>query len=173
MLLSEMQDSTDYKLYCDLDGVLADFEAILDRVMSEKYSQHEYETDSKYRTKMWKMIHEYQKAGGELWYELPQLEAGKLWKHIKGHKPEILSATGDPVHKAEKQKHRWVAKHLGSDVTINLTRKAADKAKYADKQHILIDDKQKAIGPWVAAGGIGILHTSASDTIKQLAKYGL
>ena len=49
----------------------------------------------------------------------------------------------------------------------------ADKHEYAAPNHILIDDRDKAILPWREAGGIGILHTSANDTIAQLKELGL
>jgi hypothetical protein len=32
----------------------------------------------------------------------------------------------------------------------------------------LIDDRQKNIDAWIDAGGIGIVHVSARDTIEQL-----
>ena len=34
-------------------------------------------------------------------------------------------------------------------------------------------DREKNIKEWRENGGIGILHTSASDTIKQLKELGL
>ena len=51
----------------------------------------------------------------------------------------------------------------------------AEKQKYAKKNgvpNILIDDWKKNIVEWEAAGGIGILHKSASATIAQLKKLG-
>ena len=45
-----------------------------------------------------------------------------------------------------------------------------DEKKY-DK--ILIDDMEQTINEWNKGGGIGILHTSAADTIKQLKKLRL
>ena len=38
---------------------------------------------------------------------------------------------------------------------------------------ILIDDFASNIKRWEAAGGIGILHKNANDTIQQLKKLGL
>jgi hypothetical protein len=50
---------------------------------------------------------------------------------------------------------------------------AAQKAKFAAPNHILIDDMEKNITAWEAAGGIGILHKNATDTINTLKeKYG-
>ena len=37
----------------------------------------------------------------------------------------------------------------------------------------LIDDRKSNIDQWIASGGIGILHTSAADTIQQLKNLGL
>ena len=42
------------------------------------------------------------------------------------------------------------------------------KAAFAHKKAVLIDDRDKNIDCWVEAGGIGILHTTADNTIKQL-----
>ena len=46
--------------------------------------------------------------------------------------------------------------------------KSPDKAEYAHPYSILIDDREKSIDPWRTKGGIGILHTSAEETIAQL-----
>jgi hypothetical protein len=42
------------------------------------------------------------------------------------------------------------------------------KAKYATPTSILIDDSSGCIGPFIAAGGHGILHSHASETIRIL-----
>jgi len=47
-----------------------------------------------------------------------------------------------------------------------------DKQNYLKDHDILIDDREQNIQRWVEAGGIGILHTSAENTIRQLQKYG-
>ena len=50
---------------------------------------------------------------------------------------------------------------------------AKDKAQYASPNAILIDDRSKAIDPWVDMGGIGILHTNTNNTIEQLKQIGI
>jgi len=52
-------------------------------------------------------------------------------------------------------------------------RSAARKADFAGPNKILIDDRKDTIDAWNANGGIGILHTSASNTIKKLQELGL
>ena len=164
----------DYRIYCDIDGVLSDFAGKVSEMLGEPLIDGKYDTDPEYKKRMWKAVGKYQKEGGELWYELDLMpDAMELWNYIKKYNPEILSAGGNPQHKAEGQKHRWIAKHFGPNVKVNVTRLAADKAQYAAPNHILIDDKEKALGPWRAAGGIGILHTTAADTIRQLKDLGL
>ena len=49
----------------------------------------------------------------------------------------------------------------------------ANKQDYAKENSILIDDLKPTIDEWNAKGGIGILHTSAESTIKQLKELGL
>ena len=44
----------------------------------------------------------------------------------------------------------------------------SQKAAFAIEGAVLIDDREKNINAWVEAGGIGILHTSAANTIDQL-----
>ena len=164
----------DYKIYVDLDGVLADFVKGVAQLLDGGYSEEKYESDPKYRSKMWKAVEDYAKEGGKLWLELdPMHDAKQLWNYVKDYGPEILSATGNPEYGAAPQKLEWVAQHVDPNVKVNLTRKSADKAEYAAPNYILIDDKEKSIGPWKAAGGIGILHTSAANTIQQLKKLGL
>jgi len=171
-----------YKIFCDMDGVLVDFAGGVGRIMDVvlgyrlPYSEKLYETDQATRDMMWHVATEYQFThGGELWYDAqPMEDAFQLWEYISPHGPaEILSATGDPKFGGHDQKRRWVNNYLGEDVVVNTTIRAAEKAQHAAPNHILIDDKMKAINPWMEAGGIGVLHTSAEDTIRQLKEIGL
>ena len=49
--------------------------------------------------------------------------------------------------------------------------RAMDKHLLARPNHILIDDRQKNVDEWNAAGGIGILHTGDyADTMARVQK---
>ncbi len=176
MLLEEIERDTEgqknYKIFCDLDGVLADFVGGISRLLPE-YSDEKFLSDPKHRKEMWSAINKYSSEGGKVWGELDTMQdAQQLWNYIKKYDVEILTATGDPKYGAAQQKHIWVKKNFGN-VKVNIVRMSKEKAQYAAPNHILIDDMPKSINPWVEAGGIGILHTSAASTISELKKLGL
>ncbi len=173
MKLENLYKTNNYIIFCDLDGVLANFVKGVKELIPD-YTEERYNQDSKYRSKMWSAINKYSKEGGKLWAELDKMpDADKLWNYIKKYNPEILTATGDPKYGAGDQKLEWFPKNFGSGTKINLVRKSSDKAQYASPAHILIDDMSKSINPWKTAGGIGILHTSAAKTISELRKLGV
>ena len=47
------------------------------------------------------------------------------------------------------------------------------KRQYAAQNHILIDDYLDNIKEWREDGGIGILHVTVGQTIKELKQLGL
>lgn len=170
-----------YTIFVDLDGVLFDWHSAILKAIRDDfesdfvYDQTKYNTDRKYRDKMWKFISDYQKKHGPiLWRNLDLLpDAHVLWNYLKPYHPQILTATGQERYHAAEQKRAAVTQHFGSNVRVNTVQTAANKQQHAGPNRILIDDTPRAIQPWVAAGGIGILHTSAANTIKQLKELGL
>jgi hypothetical protein len=72
-------------------------------------------------------------------------------------------------------KRKWVKKHLGPVKEIYLVPRW-EKQKWAlDKDgnpNILIDDYIKNIKEWRDKGGIGVHHTNALNTIRQLKQLG-
>jgi len=174
MLLKEITEEQPqrYTIFVDLDGVLANFFKGVKTLVPD-YTEEKYEHDKKYKNKVWDIINKHGQSGGELWYDLEMLpDAHELWNYIKPYHPAILTASGTSVKSVGEQKRRWVKKHLG-DPVVHVVERAQDKQKFAGKTHILIDDKRKALDPWISAGGVGILHTSAANTIKELKKLGL
>ena len=155
-----------YKIYCDMDGVLSDFDKRFEEFGGMPPQQFEKE---KGKDQFWNLIDK--QVGVKFWAGMPWMPDGKeLWNHIKQYKPTLLSA---PSRENESRlgKRVWVKNNIPGTPLILA---AAEKKKnYARKNAILIDDRVSNINDWNAAGGIGILHTSTSSTLEKLAKYGL
>ncbi len=167
MQLIEIQQT--YKLYVDLDGVLVDFDKGMEQI---GFPRHVVETDRKAKAKFWQTVGAMAAKGQPFWGAMdPMADAMQLWNYVKKYSPEILSATGH-VGNAVAEKHEWVKHHLGN-VPTHLVKNSKDKAQFATATSILIDDRTKSIEPWLAAGGIGILHVTAAKTIEQLKELGL
>ena len=157
------------ELYVDMDGVLADFFGVWNKMMGVKH---------------WKDIPDIDKAlqkikdTDDFWINLPMTPNGKSLlnaiKKFKG-KYNILSAPlpGDP--NSEPQKRAWIKKHLGMfpPAKIIIDHNKAAYAKQADgTPNALIDDFGENISKWRSAGGVGIQHKDieVGDTISKLAK---
>jgi len=102
----------------------------------------------------------------DFWINMPWMKDGKkLWKYLKQYTTHILSSPSrDPMSRSGKKK--WCKRELG-DVHVYLSN---DKGTYADDRSILIDDREENITDWKKNGGIGILHKSASQTIKEIER---
>ena len=157
----------DYVVYSDMDGVLTDFEKRFQK-FSGGMLPSEYE--SKYgRNKFWDLIDN--QIGVKFWVGMPWMEDGKqYWEYISKYNPILLSSPSIN-NESRLGKRLWVKKYLpGTPLKLAY---AKNKKNYAKENAILIDDRKENINQWIEAGGIGILHTSASDTIKQLKDLGL
>lgn len=168
-------DTPTYTCFIDLDGVLANFSGKVAELMGFTLTEgDEISTHPKFEKKqMWKLIHNHD-SHTPFFYSLEEMsDAHELFDFILEYFDHddiaILSASGHTPVDAPQQKRRWVRKHFG-DYTSHIVAKSPDKAAYATPTAILIDDRDKSIDPWVAAGGIGILHKNAKDTIEQLKK---
>jgi len=79
-------------------------------------------------------------------------------------KVRILTATGKPhANSVAQQKIEWIQKYAERPVSMNFTQQAKQKGEFADRKHVLVDDRLKAIGPWVLNGGIGVRFKSVED----------
>lgn len=164
-LINILKEEIGYRIYCDMDGVLVDF----DRGYKELTGMLPFEAEqSSNVASFWEPINQ---AGAQWWAELKWMPDGKiLWNHIKKYNPPLLSAPSKE-QSSRIGKAAWVRRELPH---AQLILKPADqKQQYATPNSILIDDKQKNIDQWNQSGGIGILHTTAETTIKELQKLGL
>jgi hypothetical protein len=158
------EEETEYTIYCDMDSVLVDF----DLGYQELTGMTTQQADANGVEAFWDPI---SKAGAKFWITLQWMPDGKqLWDYIKKYNPILLSAPSRE-ESSKLGKRVWVKRELPGVKLI--LKYASQKQEYASPTSILIDDRQKNIDQWEAAGGIGILHTSTPNTIKQLQQLGL
>jgi len=149
-------------LYCDLDGVLADF----DKRCMEVFGQYPNSLNERY---MWATI---TKHHPHFYADLDWMPDGKeLWNVVKEYVPTILTGTPRSVKAARNDKLKWCAIELGEDVPV-IAGPTRDKPLYASPGAILIDDRVRTKAGWENAGGIFILHTSAKQSIEELKLHG-
>ena len=148
--LKEEQEKPPYKLYCDMDGVLTDFESRFDhftgmnpQVYEKKYGIEQF----------WHLIDN--KIGVRFWVGMPWMPQGqKLWEFIKPYQPDLL--TSPSRHDTSRLgKNLWTRNNLNPKPKV-IFAYSADKQRYANENSILIDDKKSNINEWAATGGIAI-----------------
>jgi cytidyltransferase-like protein len=148
-----------FKIYCDMDGVLVDFEDGYERLTGKNIRGNHVKGDDDF----WKPITD---AGVKFWTGLKWMPDGhELWNYIKGYNPELLSAPSRE-ESSKIGKFVWVKRNIPG--TKLLLKSAERKQDYATPNSILIDDRADNVQRWKDAGGIGIHHTSAANTIQQL-----
>jgi len=147
-------------LYLDMDGVLADF--------NKEYVKYDPEKADRKRFRSAVMDH-------NIFEKLDFMpDALQLIRHVsklQNIRVEILTSMGthepQQAHQAMCQKTAWLkAKNI--PYKANFVNNKAQKANYATPESILIDDSIGCISPFIAAGGHGILHVNASDSISML-----
>ena len=174
--LNENVDS-EYVIYCDMDGVLCDFDLGYEKLTGISTA----EANTKGKSYFWEL---FRKGAGknekDFWSNLPWQPGGReLWKAISPHTPNILSSPAidfslptdqqlsPEYNQAIQGKKEWISKNL-TNVGEEIFVPAVQKATFAAPNHILIDDLEKNITAWEANGGIGILHKNLPDTLKKL-----
>ena len=154
------------EIYCDLDEVLVDFIRGADAAVGGNFIK----ADKKTR---WNIINQVKGFWANMGWKP---NAKRLHDFIIRYNPHVLSAytARDPNSKIGKMK--WVKKNTGfKRANIHLVLRSQKQA-YAkskeEKPNVLIDDYDKNIKEWDAAGGIGILHTDVGKTINKLKSLG-
>lgn len=174
-----------YKVYCDLDGVLCDFDAGVRRISGRS-------PDELNMGHMWSIV-----TSADSFYEhLPWMSDGReLWNAIQHLSPDIL--TGVPRHwSARGDKAAWCRRELGMETnhvdmagsqrshTIVEGRKkegvvnvitcwSRNKHMESGIRTVLIDDRENLAREWEMRGGIFVHHTSTERTLQQLKDHGI
>ena len=165
-LIKEIVEEPKYKIFSDMDGVLTDFEGRFEKY-SDGLPPRDYEKKFG-KDKFWELV---DGEGVAFWVGMPWMSDGeRYWDYIKDYDTQLLSSPSRS-NTSRLGKRLWVRNNMPG-VKLTLAQ-AYLKKNYAAPNHILIDDRKSNIDEWRAEGGIGILHTSAADTIQQLKKLGL
>jgi len=170
-ILQEVQ-SQNYKIYVDLDGVIADFDSRYKHFTGLTPKEMDAQLITQYGDKKAKDIFwtKIDPIGPKFWSEMDFMsDAQELLDFLKPYSFKFLLSPSRSKT-SEEGKKQFVQKHFPNIELI--LRIASKKQEFSEPNAILIDDRDSNIEQWRAKGGIGILHKSASNTIKQLEKLG-
>ena len=149
------------QIFLDCDGVLADFDAAAIQI----FRQDPLEAEANLGTQgFWDHLRLHENFYGNL----PLVaDAMHLYRAVAHLNPILL--TGCPAGGwAEEQKVAWAAQHF-PDAEI-ITCRSKDKYRHMKGPgDLLVDDYLRYRELWEAAGGIFVPHTSAQESIRQLA----
>eukprot|EP00668_Euglena_longa_P031706 GGOE01040949.1.p1 GENE.GGOE01040949.1~~GGOE01040949.1.p1 ORF type:complete len:300 (-),score=58.71 GGOE01040949.1:116-1015(-) len=153
-------------IFCDLDGVLTDFECSVRELCGRPPEQCQ-------KDEMWSKLMAVKDGGPDGFYsQLPWTDDGPaLWEAIAPLDPIILSGCPKGTWAAQ-QKRRWCARELGPHVEVR-TCLAQQKCHHSCKGAVLIDDRLSLRSAWQARGGRFIQHTSTANTIVMLHQLGV
>lgn len=182
-----------YKVYCDMDGCLVNFEKGVRSLLKTGSSNLEKQI-------MWEGISRAPRWFEELEW---QMDGRRLWSAIKPLNPDILTGVPD-IKSSRVEKFNWCKRELGikeadahhvdmaadgldglddhqsvngnfprNDKTNIITCWSNNKFKEAMPNSILIDDRIDLRDNWEAAGGIFIHHVNTETTIRKLCELGV
>ena len=156
---------TPKRIFIDMDGVLVDFLAGVSDMLGRPLTSDDY-GHSEYDERKEELTNK------RLFRNLPPMvDYHELIGYVKhtGLPWEILTAAGAINRNiVVYDKNEWIKQYVDPYVVVTCTYSGTQKAVFAQKGNVLIDDRQKNIKAWEDAGGIGILHKSAKHTIEEL-----
>lgn len=142
--------------FLDSDGVFADFEGGFHARFGRYFATTPVGV-------AWNLIYKTP----DFYATLPLMPgARELWDVVQGRNPTVL--TGCPTAgraQAETAKRFWWAENFGKDVKVITCARKDKPLHMINPGDLLLDDHQKNIDPWVAAGGVGILYTRHTSAI--------
>ena len=154
-----------YTLFLDLDGVLVDFDAGVEKICGK--SPQELEARA-----MWPRL----AKSVDFYTNLGWMSDGRLlWEFTRSHNPIIL--TGLPMGNwAESQKRTWCRQELGAGVEVitcmSRQKAAKGRERSGETTAVLVDDRLKLKDAWKEMGGVFIHHQNSEQSITELKQLG-
>ena len=165
LLLTEEDYYPKYQIYCDMDGVLTDFEKRFVTLLREEGPKYQSKaviaqvTRPKHFEKLegqeefWRFIDQY--IGLEFWSEMEWMPNGRqLWSFIQPYNPIILTSPSED-NTSRLGKRLWVREHLVPAPPVEF-RFGEAKSDFANENAILIDDKPSNLEAFASKGGIAL-----------------
>ena len=165
LLLEESDFTPKYQIYCDMDGVLTDFETrfvtLLQQEGPKYYSKAVIAqvTRPKHFDKLegteefWKFIDQY--IGLEFWSGMEWMPNGReLWNFIQPYGPKLLTSPSED-NTSRLGKRLWVKENLTPAPEV-LFRFGDAKSDFANENAILIEDKPSNLEAFASKGGIAL-----------------
>ena len=153
------------EIYCDLDEVLVDFIRGADAAVGGNFVKMD-------KDERWNKVNQTKGFWANLNWKS---NAKRLHDFIIRYNPHVLSAYTGRDNTSKVGKIKWLKKNTGfkrGNIHLVLRSQKKSYATTNEKPNILIDDYDKNIREWEAAGGIGILHTNVGKTISELKRLG-
>ncbi len=141
------------EIFCDLDGVLADFDAHADALFGAERRQWA-------PSRFWKAVAEH----GAFFVTMPWLPEGRiLWRALAGRATILTALPRTDQANVERQKLAWCLRELGPFVAVICVPPERDKADWCSAGAMLIDDRERNCARWRAAGGVALHFGRAGD----------
>lgn len=172
--------------YCDLDGVLTDFETHLQQSFEKIFGKNsiwgEFPLNSQVQSLKSRLGKDWYKMTASLpetfWSEMPWTSDGReLWQFIRRY-PHVILTTPALSMNSRIGKKIWIENHLGEQVEriiqpnkhrfVRQNLGVPKNILNLNLQKVLIDDLTKNVESWKAHGGVGILHESTENTLKSI-----
>ena len=181
--IPEQKELPKYQIYCDMDGVLTNFESRfhqkLNQVGPDYYPIRDIKKVQKPKhfeeifgmDEFWNFIDNI--VGVSFWVGMDWMPRGQeLWDFIKPYNPQLLTSPSRN-NTSRLGKNLWVRNNLSPKPRVNFAY-SADKQRYASENTILIDDKKSNIKEWISQGGIAfrVKKGDITPAINGLKKLG-
>lgn len=151
-----------YKIYVDMDGVLTDWEDQFKRY-SGGIPVNVY--DNLYgKDKQYQLVNQNSPT---YYANMRWMKDGKLLYNFIKEFPHVEILSHAPDKKAYIGKMQWL-KNNQVPFKANLVPHREDKAKFANSDSIIIDDREDVVNDFRKTGGKAILHKDSISTINQL-----
>jgi hypothetical protein len=170
----EAEKSGRIQIYCDMDGVLCDFDSRFEHYYGVPPREYANQKGQK------AMEEAVDKVGVVYWSKMPWLKGGQeLWNKTSKYNPAILTSPGKFIH-AREGKLIWIKENLNPQpreiMFANTGKKfeaIKDKTPQEIRNSMLIDDYYPNLAPWKEIGGIAIMYKSYDQVSAILDKFRL